>query len=105
LKDVAYVPSSRYNLFSLTKLMTNGWSISGDAAIGIKMSKGDVELKFNKTVHTPKGVLYVIVLHRHRRKGNTGEVKQLKTIFENDLASGQSVECGVAMIAASTSSR
>ena len=100
LKDVAYVPSSRYNLFSLTKLMANGWSISGDAVVGIKMSKGDVELKFDKTVHTPKGVLYVIVLHR--RKCHTGEVKALATIAENEWASDQSVECGAAMIAAST---
>jgi hypothetical protein len=30
IKDVAYVPESCYNLFSLTKLMSNGWMISGD---------------------------------------------------------------------------
>jgi hypothetical protein len=104
LKDVAYVPSSRYNLFSLTKLMMNGWSISGDAEVGIKMYKGKVELKFDKTVHTPKGVLYVIVLNR--RTDYIGEVKQLKSLVEDVQAgeqSVQSVECGAAMVAASTS--
>jgi hypothetical protein len=62
LKDVAYVPDSRYNLFSLTKLMASGWSIGGDRMVGIKMSKGGNVLHFDKTVHTPKGVLYVIVM-------------------------------------------
>jgi hypothetical protein len=68
LKDVAYVPDSQYNLFSLTKLMTNGWNLVGDRDVGIIMSKGGVKLHFDKTVHTPKGVLYVAVLQRPQRK-------------------------------------
>jgi Zinc knuckle len=68
LKDVAYVPNSRYNLFSLTKQMTSGWIIGGDREVGIVMSKGGVKLHFDKTVHTPKGVLYVAVLKRRKAK-------------------------------------
>jgi hypothetical protein len=44
LTDVAFVPNSRYNLFSLTKLMKNGWNMSGSAGTGIVMSKGEIEL-------------------------------------------------------------
>jgi hypothetical protein len=64
LKDVTYVPESQNNLFSLTKLITNGWTMSGRAGEDIKMSKGVHELNFDKAIHTPKGVLYVVVLKR-----------------------------------------
>jgi hypothetical protein len=64
LKDVTYVPESRYNLFSLTKLITNRWTMSSKAGQGIKMSKGEHELNFDKTIHTLKGILYVVVLKR-----------------------------------------
>jgi hypothetical protein len=62
LKDVTYIPESWYNLFSLTKLISNGWTMSSKAGKGITMSKGEHELNFDKTIHTPKGILYVVVL-------------------------------------------
>jgi hypothetical protein len=31
LKDITYVPDSQYNSFSLTKLITNRWTLSGKA--------------------------------------------------------------------------
>jgi Zinc knuckle len=65
LRDVAYVPNSCYNLFSLTKLMSNRWCMAGDKKTGIRLTKGKHEITFNRTVHTPKGVLYVIVLKQH----------------------------------------
>jgi Zinc knuckle len=92
LKDVAYVPNSRYNLFSLTKLMTSGWSIGGDREVGIVMSKGGVKLHFDKTVHTPKGVLYVAVLKRRKAKDevlNDGTKEQ--SIVEDQCKDYESV--------------
>ena len=70
MKDVTYVPNSRYNLFSLTKLISNGWAMSGDKDVGIRMTKGDKVLLIDKTVHTPKGMLYVVVMKR--RRGSDG---------------------------------
>jgi ribosomal protein S26 len=64
LKDVEFVPESFYNLFSLTKLMSNRWTMSGDKAEGIKMCQNGQTLHFNKTVRTPKGILYVLILKR-----------------------------------------
>jgi hypothetical protein len=51
LKDVTYVLDNWYILFSLTKLITNGWTMSRKAGLGIKMSKGAHELNFDKTIH------------------------------------------------------
>jgi hypothetical protein len=65
IKDVA---KSRYHLFSLTKLMSYGWTISGDKVEGIKVKKGEQVLHFNKTVRTPKGLLYVLLLKRRSAK-------------------------------------
>ena len=64
LKDVTYVPESRYNLFSLTKMMQNGWRLDADKEVGIKLSKNNREVHFNKTFRTPKGVLYVAIFNR-----------------------------------------
>jgi hypothetical protein len=63
LTDVTYVPNSHYNLFSLTKLITNSWFMSSDMSSGIRIGKGKHEIKLTTTVHTPKGVLYVVVLN------------------------------------------
>jgi hypothetical protein len=38
--------------------------MSGDKAKGIKMCKNGQKLHFNKTVRTPKGILYVLILKR-----------------------------------------
>jgi hypothetical protein len=84
MKDVTYAPNSRYNLFSLTKLMTKGWTMSGDKSVGIKMTKGKRELHFDKTVHTPKGVLYVVVMKRREseERERRGSWLKMKTNLE-----------------------
>jgi hypothetical protein len=53
LTDVMYVPNSWYNLFSLAKLITNGWFMSGDINSGIRICKG----KHKITVHTKGSVV------------------------------------------------
>jgi hypothetical protein len=45
--------------------MLDGWTMSGNKKDGIKMMKGEHGISFDKTVHTPKGVLFVAVLKQH----------------------------------------
>jgi hypothetical protein len=47
IRDVTYIPESWYNLFSLTKLILNGWTMSGDKTQCIKMSMGKHEINFD----------------------------------------------------------
>jgi hypothetical protein len=54
LKDVTYVPESQYNLFSLTKLISNGWTMTGDKNVGIKMSKGATRSSLTRQCILPK---------------------------------------------------
>jgi hypothetical protein len=67
LKDVTYVPDSQYNLFSLIKLMSNGWIMSWSKSTRIRMTRGNNVLSFDETIYTPKGVLYVIVMKRREQ--------------------------------------
>jgi hypothetical protein len=96
LKDVTYVPNSRYNLFSLTKLMLDGWNMSGNKKDGIKMTKGEHVISFNKTVHTPKGVLFVVVLKRREigesAMAGNGYVNEREKVVANETAMVQKPE-------------
>jgi hypothetical protein len=94
---VTYVPESRYNLFSLTKLITNGWTMSSKAGQGIKMSKGEHELNFDKTIHTPKGILYVVVLKQRLVeeafvKENAPEVANEIAVEKDEVKGGNDSE-------------
>jgi hypothetical protein len=64
IKDVALTKSSPFNLFSLTKMMKQGWRLGGDQETGITLSKGDQNLIFDIPIETPKGVVYAIYLRR-----------------------------------------
>jgi hypothetical protein len=59
-----HLPKAKYNLFSITKLQNNGWTLGGNAD-AIWLTKGDVEIKFDIKIPTPKGVLYAMY---HERK-------------------------------------
>jgi hypothetical protein len=62
--DVTHLPKAKYNLFSITKLQNDGWTLGGNAD-AIWLTKGDVEIKFNIKIPTPKGVLYAMY-HEHK---------------------------------------
>jgi hypothetical protein len=64
IKDVALTKSSPFNLFSLTKMMKQGWTLGGDQETGITLSKGNQKLTFDIPIETPKGVVYAIYLRR-----------------------------------------
>jgi hypothetical protein len=62
--DVTNLPKGKYNLFSITKLQNDGWILGGNAD-AIWLTKGDIEIKFDIKIPTPKGVLYAMY---HERK-------------------------------------
>jgi hypothetical protein len=59
ITDVTHLPEGKYNLFSITKLQNEGWILSGDANM-IWLTKGDIEIKFDIKIPTPKGALYAM---------------------------------------------
>jgi hypothetical protein len=64
ITDVTHLPEGKYKLFSITKLQTEGWILSGDAN-AIWLTKGDIEIKFDIKIPTPKGVLYAMYHQRN----------------------------------------
>jgi hypothetical protein len=67
--------------------------MSGDKAEGIKMSKGQQTLHFNKMVRTQNGILYVLILKRQMVKQNAVDVES-KTM-EQDLMCKEEVAAAV----------
>jgi len=63
LTDVVYSPSMKFHLCSLSRLMENGWKMSGNDN-GIKMSKNGKGLMFETVVRTVNGVVYCLYLKR-----------------------------------------
>ena len=64
MSDVTYVPSGCYNLFSITKLMKDGWMLQGEIETGITLTREGKEIHFGEKVHTTKGVLFVAKILR-----------------------------------------
>jgi hypothetical protein len=64
ISNVTYLPEAKYNLFSITKLQNDGWTLGGNAD-AIWLSKGDIEIKFDIKIPTPKGVLYAMYHQRN----------------------------------------
>jgi hypothetical protein len=64
ISDVTHLPKAKYNLFSITKLQNDGWTLGGNAD-AIWLTKGDVGIKFDIKIPTPKGVLYAIYHQRN----------------------------------------
>jgi hypothetical protein len=62
--DVAVTRGSPFNLFSLTKMMKQGWTLGGDKIAGITLTKGEQTLKFDMPIETPKGVVYAMYMRR-----------------------------------------
>eukprot|EP00956_Cyclotella_meneghiniana_P014217 scaffold21223_cov41-Cyclotella_meneghiniana.AAC.1 len=60
LTDAGYNPKMNYNLFSLSRMLVNGWTIVKGSAEGISIgnSEGDV-IHFDIVVKTPRGAIFV----------------------------------------------
>jgi hypothetical protein len=59
IQDALFLPSAMYNLFSITKLQWEGWTLYGDAKC-LKLSKSKATIKFDILILTAKGMLYVM---------------------------------------------
>jgi hypothetical protein len=53
ISNVTHLPKGKYNLFSITKLQNDGWTLGGNAD-AIWLTKGDIEIKFDIKIPTPK---------------------------------------------------
>ena len=63
LRDTVYVKNGTYNLFSLTKMVKEGWKLYGDVD-KIELKKGAITITFDIKIQTPKGVLFGIYFKR-----------------------------------------
>jgi hypothetical protein len=64
ISDVTHLPEAKYNLFSITKLQNDGWTLGGNADT-IWLTKGDIKIKFDIKIPTPKGVMYAMYHQRN----------------------------------------
>jgi hypothetical protein len=65
ISNVTYLPEAKYNLFSITQLQNeDGWTLGGNAD-AIWLTKGDIEIKFDIKIPTPKGDLYAMYHQRN----------------------------------------
>jgi hypothetical protein len=62
--DMHLVPQAPYNIISITQRMESGWELSGDKMRGIVLSKNGVEMCFDISVETAKGVLWAACMKR-----------------------------------------
>jgi hypothetical protein len=63
LGEVKLLPNGKYNLFSVTKLMKNGWSMSGDKT-GMRLVKDGMKIVFDIVIPTKEGILYAMYMQR-----------------------------------------
>jgi hypothetical protein len=63
IQAALYLPSAMYNLFSITKLQREGWSLHGDEKC-LRLTKGSATITFDILIPTAKGMLYAMY-HQH----------------------------------------
>ena len=69
MSDVTLVPSRRYNLFSVTKLMKNSWALEGRINTEIMLKRDRKEVHLRERMHTIKRVLFVARIKKRVTKG------------------------------------
>jgi len=70
LKNVLHTPTSQYNLLSVTKLMSEGWKLSGDSN-RMAMKKKNNEINFDIIIRTKRGKLFCVNIQRASELGLT----------------------------------
>ena len=69
LSNVVYTPSSQYNLLSLTKMMSDGWTLNGNKH-HLKIEKNGVQINFDITIKTKRGQLFCVNIQREMELAN-----------------------------------
>jgi hypothetical protein len=59
MKDVTVLKHGKFNLFSIPKMLTQGWKLGGDGE-QIRIFKEDARIDFDIKIPTPKGALYAM---------------------------------------------
>jgi hypothetical protein len=59
MKEVHYSENNAFNLFSGTKAMIDGWSLSGSNKVGFVLTAGDFKLRFDIRISTEAGCVWV----------------------------------------------
>jgi hypothetical protein len=78
LTDVMLLPTGKFNLFSVTKLLKEGWKLNGDLK-KMCLVKGEKTITFDIVIPTPKGVLFAMYMKRTTEiAGATTDVPQKK---------------------------
>jgi hypothetical protein len=67
LKDVTLLPTGKFNLFSLSKMLKLGWKMGGDKT-AIWIESGDQKISFDIIIPTPNGALFVMYMKRTGEK-------------------------------------
>jgi hypothetical protein len=63
MTHMAYVPTSTFNLFSLTRMMINNWILGGDEN-SILLEKGRNKIVFDIKITTSTGAIYCAYMKR-----------------------------------------
>ena len=58
IRDVVHTPNSRFNLFSVTKRMQDGWILGGDKE-SMWLIKGDQKINFDIKISERSSILYL----------------------------------------------
>ena len=65
LKEVAYIPQSKFNLLLLTKMMSKGWKMIGNKQ-SLTIEKDGVTIAFDIIIKTQRGRLYCLNIQRYQ---------------------------------------
>ena len=69
MKDVALVPDCAFNLFSISKQLKQGWKLGGNSdALVLTSPNGNSQIKFDKKISMPNGVLSAICIKRRQEE-------------------------------------
>jgi hypothetical protein len=95
MTHMAYVPNSKFKLFSLTRMMINNWILGGDENI-IWIEKWGNKIVFNIKIMTSTGAIYCVYIQRKIMLTNLvadGKQKEIKySVLEAHKRSGHSNE-------------
>jgi hypothetical protein len=68
ISDVVLTKGTPFNLFSLTKMINQGWILGGKNNTGITLKKGDNVLSFDIPIKTPGGIVCAMKIRRNKGK-------------------------------------
>jgi len=92
MKDVTYLPTGHFNLFSVTKLTKAGWQLHADLK-QLWLTKDQNKIVFDIVIPTPKGMLYAMYLkHDTDIAGISADVKVKMTVQQAHSLLGHSNE-------------